>query len=125
MGNLSKRQSGMTMIGFLLMFMLIGFFALLVIKIAPIYLEHFKIQSSLESLKKDSDFATRSKDEILSTLQKRWDINSVDRVTAKDVTISRQGGKLKVQIAYEAVEHIMGNVDVLVTFDDSVEAEMH
>ncbi len=126
MGNLSMRQSGMTMIGFLLMFMLIGFFALLVLKIGPIYLEHFKIKSSLESLKNDPDFATRTKEEILTTLQKRWDINSVDRVTAaKDVKVSRQGGKLTVQVAYEAVEHIMGNVDVLVTFDDSIEAETH
>lgn len=122
MGNLATRQSGMTMIGFLLMFMLIAFFTLLVIKIGPIYLEHYKIVSSLESLKKDPDIHTRSKDEILSLLEKRWDINMVERVTKKDVKITKQGGRLTVQIGYEAVEHIMGNVDVLVTFDDSIEA---
>lgn len=122
MGNLSSRQSGMTLIGFLLMFMLIGFFTLLVIKIAPIYLEHYKIVNSLEALKSDSDLFNRSREEILSTLEKRWDINMVARVTKQDVKITRQGGRLTVQIAYEAVEHIMGNVSVLVTFDDSIEA---
>ncbi|WP_045225937.1 DUF4845 domain-containing protein [Methyloterricola oryzae] len=117
-----SRQSGMTMIGFLLMFMLVGFFTLLTIKLVPIYLEHYKIVSSLEALKSDPDLATRPKEEILKTLEKRWDINMVNRVTAQDVKITKQGGRLTVQIAYEAVEHIMGNVDVLVTFDDSIEA---
>lgn len=117
-----SRQSGMTLIGFLLMFMLIGFFTLLTIKLVPIYLEHYKIVSSLEALKSDPDLATRPKEEILKTLEKRWDINMVNRVTAQDVKITKQGGRLTVQIAYEAVEHIMGNVDVLVTFDDSIEA---
>lgn len=121
MSSLS-RQSGMTLIGFLLMFMLIGFFTLLTIKLVPIYLEHYKIVSSLEALKSDPDLATRPKEEILKTLEKRWDINMVNRVTAQDVKITKQGGRLTVQIAYEAVEHIMGNVDVLVTFDDSIEA---
>ncbi len=117
-----SRQSGMTLIGFLLMFMLIGFFTLLTLKLVPIYLEHYKIVSSLEALKSDPDLATRPKEEILKTLEKRWDINMVNRVTAQDVKITKQGGRLTVQIAYEAVEHIMGNVDVLVTFDDSIEA---
>jgi len=112
----------MTLIGFLLMFMLIGFFTLLTLKLVPIYLEHYKIVSSLEALKSDPDLATRPKEEILKTLEKRWDINMVNRVTAQDVKITKQGGRLTVQIAYEAVEHIMGNVDVLVTFDDSIEA---
>lgn len=117
-----SRQSGMTLIGFLLMFMLIGFFTLLTLKLVPIYLEHYKIVSSLEALKSDPDLATRPKEEILKTLEKRWDINMVNRVTTQDVKITKQGGRLTVQIAYEAVEHIMGNVDVLVTFDDSIEA---
>jgi hypothetical protein len=45
----------------------------------------------------------------------------VDDVTAKDVQITKQGGHVKVQVAYEAVEHIMGNVDALVSFDDAIE----
>jgi hypothetical protein len=118
-----SRQQGMTLIGFLLMFVLICFFALLVLKIAPIYLEHFKVLTALQSVKKEGDFSTKSKEEILSMLEKRFDINSIDRVSAKDVTVVREGGQIKrVQIAYEVVEPIMGNVSVLVEFDDSIES---
>ena len=117
-----SRQTGMTLIGFLLTFVLIGFFTVLVLKLAPIYLEHFKIITSLNSLTKEPDLGARTKEEILTMLQKRWDINSVDHVSAKDVKIAKQGGKVKVQVAYEVVEHIMGNVDALVYFDDAIEA---
>jgi hypothetical protein len=119
-----SRQSGMTMIGFLLMFMLIGFFTLLVIKILPLYLEHFKIVSSLESIRKEPNWSNNTKEEIQKMLQRRWDVNSVDTVTAnKDVEVTRQNGRVKVRVAYEAVTHIMGNVDVLLTFDDVIESE--
>jgi hypothetical protein len=119
-----SRQRGMTLIGYLLMFTLIGFFVLLTLKLVPIYLEHIKVVSALTSLKKEGDFSIRSKEDILNMLQKRWDINAVERVSAQDVTIVRSGGIIsKVQIAYEVVEPVMGNVSVLVTFDDSIEAE--
>jgi len=122
MGHYPSRQTGMTFIGFLLMFVLIGFFTLLVLKLAPIYLEHFKVVSSLNSLEKEPELGAKSKEEILSLLQKRWDINSVDHVSSKDVQITKQGGHVKVQVAYEVAEHIMGNVDALVYFDDAIEA---
>ncbi|QSA98341.1 DUF4845 domain-containing protein [Methylococcus sp. EFPC2] len=115
------RQSGMTLIGFLLMFLLIGFFALLTLKLVPIYLEHFKISSSLESLKKEPDIGAKSKNDVLRLLERRWEINMVNAVTAKDVVYTRQPGKVKIQIAYEVTTPILGNVDALVYFDDVIE----
>jgi hypothetical protein len=124
MARYRSGQRGMTLIGFLLMFLLIGFFTLLVIKLVPLYLEHYKIVSSLNSLKAEPGWAEKSKDEIQKMLQRRWDVNSVDTVVAnKDVQYSREGGRVKVRVAYEAVTHIMGNVDALLTFDDMVQSE--
>lgn len=123
MRNEPSRQKGMTLIGFMMMFVLIGFFALLILKIVPIYLEHFKVLTALQSVKKEGDLSTKSKEEILGMLEKRFDINSIDRVSTKDVTVVREGGQTRrVQIAYEVVEPIMGNVSVLIEFDDSIEA---
>lgn len=121
MNRLPSRQAGMTLIGFLMMFLLIGFFALLTLKLAPIYLEHFKISTSLESLKKEPDIGAKTKEQILLMLAKRWEINMVNAVTEKDVVFKREPGKLKVQIAYEVTTPIMGNVEALVYFDDAIE----
>lgn len=121
MVNFSAHQNGLTLIGFLWVAFLIGFFSLLVLKIGPIYLEHYKVASSLESLKKENDIASKSRDEILNLLQKRWEINMVERVTTKDVKIIKDGSYLKVEIAYDVAQHLFGNVDALLHFNDLIE----
>ncbi|MBP1148993.1 DUF4845 domain-containing protein [Methylocaldum sp. RMAD-M] len=121
MANVPSRQSGLTLIGFLFVLFLIGFFSLLVLKIGPVYLEHYKVVSSLESLKKDNDLASKTRDEILTLLQKRWEINMVERVSTKDVKIIKEGSYLKIEIAYDVAEHLFGNVDALLHFNDLIE----
>ena len=116
-----SRQRGMTLIGYLLSFVLFGFLVLLVLKLTPIYLEHFKVKASLESLKSDTGLSSKTRDEIIGMLIRRWDVNSIDRVNGQDIVVKRESGRVKVQVAYEVVEPIMGNVSALVTFDDSIE----
>jgi len=121
MANFLSRQKGLTLVGFLSVLFLIGFFSLLALKIGPVYLEHYKVASSLESLKTENDIALKSREEILTLLQRRWQVNSVERVTAKDVKITKQGSYLKVQVAYDVAEHVFGNVDALLHFNDLIE----
>ncbi|BBA37516.1 uncharacterized protein sS8_5599 [Methylocaldum marinum] len=121
MANFPFTQKGLTLVGFLWTSFLIGFFSLLVLKIGPVYLEHYKVVSSLKSLEKESELASKSREEILSLLQKRWEINMVERVSTQDVRILKEGSYLKVEVAYDVAEHLFGNVDVLLHFDDQVE----
>lgn len=114
-------QRGLTFISFLLLIGLIGFFTLLILKIGPAYLDHYKVKSSLEALKADRDLASRSREEILRSLEKRWDIEMVDSVSKDDVTITRDIHQMSVRVAYDVVKPIFGNVDVVVHFDDAIE----
>ena len=43
-------QNGMTYLGMLILMVVIAFGAIIVIKVMPLYLEHFKVESSLKSL---------------------------------------------------------------------------
>ena len=54
-------------------------------------------------------------------MEKRFDFNYVNSVTENDVSITKDGGYLKVEIAYEVVKPIFGNLSVLVEFDDEIE----
>lgn len=124
MNHKLRHQQGMTLISFLLMFVVLGFLMLMILKIAPIYLEHFKIKSTLNNLKVESGIGNKSPAEITGLLQKRWDMNSIDRVSAQDsVTVEKHEGVLKIQVAYEVEEHLIGNLSALVKFDDSIETE--
>lgn len=120
-----SRQRGMTFLSFLLVVGLIGFFTTLVLKIGPVYLEHFKVKSSLSALKADRDLPSRNREEILRSLEKRWDIDMVDSVSKDDITITKDINQVSVRVAYDVVKPLFGNVDVVVHFDDIIEAGSH
>lgn len=120
-----SREQGLTLIGLAIVLGLIAFFTLLILKIAPIYMEHYKVVHSLESLKKDAELSLKSKREIIDLLEKRFDINMVKNVSKDDIRIARRGDSVEVQIAYEVVQPIMGNLAVLVYFDDAIEVDSH
>ena len=123
MGGSPWRQRGLTLVGFALLMAAAGFFLLLLFRIGPVYLNHYQVRSSLESLKSDRELLEKTREEILETLEQRWDINMVDAVTAKDVRITRSDGILRVRVAYEVVRPILGNVDALIHFDEQIEVE--
>ena len=50
------RQRGMTGIGWLIVLGLIGFFALLTLKMVPSYLEYYKIVATLDSIAEEKGF---------------------------------------------------------------------
>ena len=116
-----RRQRGITMIGFALLLGLIGFFTILILKIGPIYLEHYKVLSSLQSLKEDPSLPKKRRREIFSMLEKRFDINMIENVTTDDISVSKEDGVVTVAVTYEVEKPIFGNLSVLVYFDDQIE----
>ncbi|HUT39827.1 MAG TPA: DUF4845 domain-containing protein [Gammaproteobacteria bacterium] len=114
------RQKGMTGIGWLIVLGLIGFFALLTLKMVPSYLEYYKIVSTLESLEEESGF--NSPVEIRNLLERRFDISFVNTILPKDVIIKSSGKNYSVRARYDSKVHLFGNVYVLMAFDKQVMA---
>lgn len=116
-----KRQQGLTLISLIFFLGLIGFFVLLTLKIVPIYLDHGKVKSALEAIKQMPDLQTKSEYEIRDSLNKRFNINYVYDVKQDDIKVLRHGNYVKVDIEYETVVKIVGNLSVLAEFHDSFE----
>lgn len=117
-----KQQQGMTAIGWVIVIMLIGFIALIVLKLTPIYTEYFSVVSSLESLEQES-IGSKSKGEIRKMLTRRFNINNVRGVQSDDIEIDKTGGTTTVRVAYEVREKFVANISLLLEFDTSIEAQ--
>ena len=115
------KQRGLTFISLVFVLGIIAFFTLLVLKIAPIYFNHSKVINALEAVENSTDIISQPRSQILSSLHKRFDMNYVEYVTDDDITIVAQPGYVKVDIDYERVEPIMGNLSVLVEFHNGFE----
>lgn len=121
--NLSlKRQRGLTLMSILFILGLIGFFVLLTLKIVPIYLDHGKVTSALEGLKATPDLASKTEFEIRDSLNKRFGINYVYDVKQDNIKVIKHGNYVKVDIEYETVVNLVGNLSALAEFHDTVEA---
>ena len=119
--NRWHHQKGMTAIGWLLVLGLIAFFTLITLRLVPAYLEFAKVTSVLESLQNEPGITRKTKGEILALIGKRFDVNDVYQVDAKQVKVTKEKGVLKMSIDYERREHLVGNVDVVTTFNKEVE----
>ena len=118
-------QRGMTAIGWMLVLGLMGFITLITLKMVPLYMEYGKVASTFESLQNEPGITGKTRAEIIKLISKRFDINDVRNVDASKTKVSKDKGVLRVGIKYERREHLMGNVEVVVTFDKQIEVPAH
>ncbi|MBK9131479.1 MAG: DUF4845 domain-containing protein [Gammaproteobacteria bacterium] len=119
MRRCGNKQEGLTFLSLLIVLAVIGFFAYIGIKLTPVYLEHFSVTSSLQSLAEEESQGL-AVGELRSRLLKRLEINNVSHVTENDISVRSDAGSKTVTIQYEVQEPFYGNVSLLLSFEDSV-----
>ena len=116
----TKNQRGMTAIGWLLVLVLVLVFAIILIKLVPVYLDGYKVYSSLASLEEDKTAHGKPPQELRKLFMKRLDINMVTDIDPQDVTFSRDKNGTRVEVDYEARRQLFGNMYVVIVFNKSV-----
>jgi Domain of unknown function (DUF4845) len=115
------KQRGVTFLGWLFLlvpFAVVGYAG---IRLAPVYLNYMKVARALQQVGdeyKTGDGANPQT--IRNSLEKRFDIESVDYPTAKDIKISRDGRVWLVEAAYDDQAPLFANLAILVVFDKTV-----
>ena len=115
------KQQGLTFISWLVIIIVVGFFVMVGIKITPVYLEHFAVKKSMESLKAEPLISRKSLVEIRKMMMRRLDMNSIRYLNKDEIKITRAGGVTTIVISYEKRKQIIGNMSLVMTFDNSVE----
>lgn len=119
-----QHQKGMTGIAIALILVLIAFFAMVFIRLFPIYMEHFSVTSHLKTLSSESGASSKTNSEIISKLTKSFDIDDVKNVTKEHIFIEREkGGLVTVAVEYEVRTPAISNIDMVVSFVDEVELQ--
>ncbi|MGD2081770.1 MAG: DUF4845 domain-containing protein [Chromatiales bacterium] len=110
----------MTGLGWLTIIALVIFFALMIVKIVPIYIENYSVKTVLHSLEEEPLITQKSVREVRKIVERRLQINSVYDLDNK-VHIEKSSGVLTVDITYEVRKPMFGNIDIIVSFSDKVE----
>lgn len=116
-----KKQQGLTMMSIVMILICIGAVILLVLTITPVYMNHGKVKSALESVASIPEVEFKSKNEIKSLIGKRFTVNSVEHLPKDAVKIIKHGSYLKIQAKYDVKRPLVGNMSILIEFDESIE----
>jgi len=118
--NINKQQ-GMTGMGWLTILFLIGFFALLTFKLAPVYLENYSVKSILHSFEEEPLITTKSKADIRRMFMSRLITNGIRDIKKENIKIDKKPGILKIGFDYFVRKPMVGNIDVILTFSKEIE----
>lgn len=123
---MKNHQKGMSLVGAVL-YLAIGLLCLIAtIKILPVYLEAYSIQSTLRTMQ--SEPTTRDKiamapNKLMAAkeiLGRYFQLNSINDVSVDNLQLHIIPNGLQWQFPYERRVHFIGNIDLVFTFDHSV-----
>ena len=117
------RQSGVTLIGFAFLLIVVGFFAYAAMKLIPAYAEYFGVVKSMKSLQSQADIEQATIEDIRRKLNVNFDLQYVDdnTIPEKNIQLITANGQHKLRIFYDKDLPFIYNVDLLVHFDHTVD----
>lgn len=114
-----NKQRGMGMLGVLIIVVLVVAGVIVSMKAIPAYLEFFAVKRAVSALKSEADGV--SVKAIKDKFDSRAIIDDIKSITANDLEISKEGGKVVVSVEYQKVVPLFANVSLLLDFQTSTQ----
>ncbi len=122
--SLRNRQRGLSFLGLIALAGLLGFAAVIGLKLIPIYMDSWKINGVIDAVISETDIEQQSRAEIFTSLLKRLDIEAVDAVTYKNykehLSVSKTTNNTTISVYYKVETQLIGNLSLVAEFDKSV-----
>ncbi len=119
--RIPHRQDGMTLISWVVVLAIAIFFVLIGVKMIPTYLENYSIKEVLASVAQDRASRTLSHRRLKDNILKRLSINGVYNFPRDKIKITKDKRGMRIEIKYEVRKPVIGNVSVVMAFDDQAE----
>ncbi len=114
-----RRERGMTTLGLLILVVFVGLFAFAGIRLTPIYLNYLKVAGVLDGVYKEFDSQNATRSAIRTSISRRFDVESVSVITARDIEVTQQDGGFMVVAQYDHTTPFINNIYFTVRFDKS------
>jgi len=109
-----KTQRGVTLMGMLLVSVGIVLVAIGGLKIAPAYIEYFKVKKAIVAIAVSS--AGGAVADVRRAFDLRAAVDDIDVIAGRDLEITKEGNDLVVSFAYPKRIPMFGNINVVIDF---------
>ena len=119
-GSSGHRQRGMTTLGLVILVSFVGLFAFGVIRLTPVYLNYFKIVGVVNGVVEEFDGQNASRAQIRNSIARRFEIESIGIIKARDISVTTVDGGFEVAATYDHTAPFIANISFTVHFDNRV-----
>ena len=124
MMKLQKSQKGVTMVSLAFYLGLLAFVIFTVLKLFPVYMDSFSVESSVKGLETDRSKEYRGAGSVRTALLKRFSINNLTVVNHEDVVVKRDDELYIVDVDYEVRIPYIKNIELVLTFKNHAEVDV-
>jgi hypothetical protein len=111
----ARRQSGVTLMGLLFWGAVLGFGAVIGMKVLPTVNEFFTIQKAVDKIAREGGSTVP---EIRTAFEKQKEIEySITSIGSKDLNITKENDKIVVSYAYAKEVELFGPVSLLIKYE--------
>ena len=114
---MKRNQSGLTLIGFIIVLAVVGLFAYVAMKLFPMYSEFYSVKQALKGLAAEPGIATQDPAKVKDLLFRRLYVSYAENVKPANVTVKRDGQGYILTVKYEVRRELIGNLDVVGKFE--------
>ena len=114
---MKRKQSGLSLVGFLVVLAVVGFAAYVGMKLFPMYQEYYSVTSAMKGLANEPGVADMDPAKVQDLFFRRLYINYSENVKPQNVKFERMEGGWKMRVNYEVRRPLVGNLDVVGKFD--------
>ena len=120
--NFAKRQSGLGLLGWLILVLVVGGAVTIGIKLIPLYIDNRVMSNDLEAMAEAPNMMIKADHAIRENLQRRFSIDNIrDFDFQKNIIVKRTPEHVYVTMAYEVRMPLIANVDLVASFNKQVE----
>lgn len=116
--HLRHRQRGLGLWGWLFVLGVIGFVALVTMKLVPIYLAEMSIQRVVRATANDPGNSSAPLPELRKAMKTRWDVEGITTLGVQDVQLVKYGAGRALAYDYEARADLFYNISLVVHFEN-------
>jgi len=109
-----KHQRGITLVGMLAAGIIIVIVGIAGLKIAPAYIEYFKVKKAIVGVAQTTSKGTVG--EVRQAFDRRAAVDDIDVITAKDLEITKEGNDIVISFAYPKRIPLFGNINMVIDF---------
>ena len=113
------KQSGVSLIGFIIIGILVALAAMVAIKVVPEYVEYYTILKNVKAVANSSDMQDASVAQIRAEYEKKNTIDYTSAISGKDLDITKEGNQIVIYFAYQKKIHLVGAASLVLDFEGS------